>query len=68
MASFFKLKKKILINNYLPLPLGKFRFIHFNQINQSNFLKLVNVKRVRGYFSKSKKLLEKNMIITLAIT
>ena len=59
MASFFKLKKKILINNYLPLPLGKFRFIHFNQINQSNFLKLVNVKRVRGYFSKSKKITRK---------
>jgi len=64
MASFFKLKKKILINNYLPLPLGNFRFIHFNQINQSNFLKLV---RVRDYFFKSKKITRKNTIITFVI-
>jgi len=60
MTSFFKLKKKFLEGNYLPRPFKKFRFIHFYEIDQNNFLKLLNSRRVRKHFFLRKKISKKD--------
>ena len=59
MTSFFKLKKNFLNENYLPKPFKNFRFIHFNEINQNDYLKLLNGTRVRINFFLNKKISKK---------
>lgn len=59
MISFYKLKKKLLYEKILPKPFNNFKFVNIDQINQNEFLKLINYKRVRSFFNNTKKITKK---------